>query len=139
MIEATLDATARLLIAVVDDDESLLRSVGRLLRSKEYAVVTFGAARELLAVLPDLKPSCLVLDIHMPEMTGLELKELLTLQRRCPPTIFMTAYDTAQTRDRAQQAGSFGLLVKPFDKEELLKAITEAIRSGHPDAVAVEG
>ncbi|HTL59129.1 MAG TPA: response regulator [Candidatus Limnocylindrales bacterium] len=132
MINAPLQETVRPLIAVVDDDASLLRSVARLLRSDGYEVVTFGGTQELIAALPGLKPRCLVLDVHMPEMSGLELQELLAIRGRCPPTIFMTAHDTPQTRDRALQAGSFGLLVKPFDKMELLNAISEALRLSLP-------
>jgi FixJ family two-component response regulator len=131
-----LNDTTRPLIAVVDDDPSFLRSVGRLLRSTGYAVATFGTAREFIAALPGIAPTCVVLDVHMPDMTGLELQERLATQGRCPPTVLVTAYDTPQTRERARQAGSFGLLVKPFDKQELLNALAEAMRCQCSEAAA---
>ncbi len=127
-LQGSSQRSATPLIAVVDDDASFLRSVGRLLRSTGYAVATFGSARELLAALPALAPSCLVLDVHMPEMTGLDLYERLTAQGTSVPAIFVTAYDTPQTLERARQAGCVGLLLKPFDKESLLKTLQEVLR-----------
>jgi FixJ family two-component response regulator len=115
------------LIAVVDDDASFLRSIGRLLSSVGYAVNTFGSARDFLASLPGFSPRCLVLDIHMPEMSGLELQDWLAAHGFCVPVILMTAYDTPQTRQRAHQAGGFGFLVKPFAKQALLDAVAAAV------------
>ena len=109
------------MIAVVDDDTSFLRSIGRLLRSVGYAVKTFGSAREFLASLPESPPQCAVLDIHMPEMTGFELQDWLAAHGSCVPVVFMTGYDTPQARERARQAGCFGFLPK-----------------GEPEAVASE-
>ena len=135
MIRNQSDDSASPLIAVVDDDASFLRSIGRLLRSVGYAVKTFGSAREFLASLPGCSPRCVVLDIHMPEMTGLELQDWLAAQGSCVPVILMTGYDTPQTRERARQAGGFGFLVKPFDKQALLNAVAAAVNcplSGTP-------
>ncbi len=117
------------LIAVVDDDASFLRSLGRLLRSVGYAVKTFARGGEFLSSLPVDLPQCLVADIHMPVMSGLELQEKLAAQGYCVPVIFVTAYDTPQTREQARRAGCFGLLLKPFDNEVLLRSIREA--TGH--------
>lgn len=117
----------RTAIAVVDDDASFLRSVGRLLRSAGYGVEMFGSAREFLATLPSGQPQFLVLDVHMPEMTGLQLQENLAAQGCQVPIIFMTAYDTPQTREHAGRPGSMGLLLKPFDKQSLLDAIQAAL------------
>ncbi len=114
-------------VAVVDDDASFLRSVGRLLRSEDYSVETFGSAREFLAAEPGSKPGCLVLDVHMPEMTGLELQEQLAAQGSRLPVIFVTAHDSPQLRARAQLAGGLGVLLKPFDKDSLLQAIAKAL------------
>jgi FixJ family two-component response regulator len=116
------------LVAVVDDDASFLRSVGRLLRASGYGVETFGSAREFLASLGAKTPRCLVLDVQMPEMTGLELQDHLAAQGSCLPIIFLTAYDSPQTRAHAHRGGSFGLLLKPFDKDALLRAIGEAVK-----------
>ncbi len=127
MIRNRSDDGARPMIAVVDDDASFLRSVGRLLRSVGYAAETFGSGREFLASLPESSPQCLVLDIHMPEMTGFQLQDRLAAQGSCVPVIFMTGYDTPQTRERARQAGCFAFLLKPFDKQALLNAVANAV------------
>jgi FixJ family two-component response regulator len=129
---------ARPLIAVVDDDASFLRSVGRLLGTAGYAVEMFGSALEFLASLPAVSPQCLVVDVHMPGMTGLELQERLARQDSCLPIIFVTAYDTPQTREHAHRAGSFGLLLKPFDQQALLQAIGEAVKSQSGEAAPGE-
>jgi two-component system, LuxR family, response regulator FixJ len=116
----------RPLIGIVDDDASFLRSVSRLLCSDGYNVETYSSACEALAFLPAHMPRCLVLDVHMPEMTGFELQERLAEKNLCAPVVFVTAHDTPQTRARANRLGSFGLLLKPFDKEALLRAVKEA-------------
>lgn len=121
------DSTAKPFIAVVDDDESFLRSLGRFLGSVGYTVKTFGSAREFLTSLPESTPQCLVLDIQMPEMTGLELRDRLAAQGSSVPVIFVTADDTPETRQRVHQAGSFGLILKPVDKQALLSAVAEAV------------
>ncbi len=116
------------LIAVVDDDVSFRRSLDRVLRCAGYAVATFGTARELLAVLPGIAARCLVLDVRLPDMTGLELQARLAAQGQCIPTVFVTAQDTPQTRGRTQQAHTLGLLLKPFDQDDLLALIDEGLR-----------
>ena len=119
--------TTKPFIAVVDDDRSVVKSLARLLRLAGYAVETFGSAREFLKSLPASPPQCLVLDVHMPEMSGLELQDRLAARECCVPIIFMTANDTPLTRERTHRAGSFSLLVKPFANEALLSAIREAL------------
>lgn len=120
---------SRPLIAVVDDDASFLRSVGRLLRTAGYDVEMFSSGRDFLASFPACLPQCLVLDVHMPHMTGLELQDRLVADDLRLPVVFVTAYDTPQTREHARRAGSFGLLVKPFDQGALLRAVKAAVRS----------
>jgi FixJ family two-component response regulator len=122
-------ATTKPLIAVVDDDRSVIKSLARMLRMAGYAVETFGSAREFLASLPAFVPQCLVLDVHLPEMSGLELQNRLAAQGPCLPVIFMTAHDTPQTRESIHRAGGFGLFLKPFANEALLQAVREAIGS----------
>jgi FixJ family two-component response regulator len=116
------------LIAVVDDDESCLRSVGRLLRSEGYSVETFSSAGQFLSSLLTTLPQCLVLDVHMPEMTGLQLQEVLAAQGYRVPIIFLTANDTPQIREQARRAGAIGFLQKPFHTQALLVAVDEALR-----------
>jgi FixJ family two-component response regulator len=128
------DGVARSLVAIVDDDTSFLRSLGRLLRSAGYAVETFCSASKFLSAFPALSAQCLVLDVHMPEMTGLQLRERLADLGFCAPVIFVTANDTPETRDQARRAGSHGLLVKPFDQEVLLSAIHSALNPSGQNA-----
>lgn len=136
-IENETGSSDRPLIAVVDDDASFLRSVGRLLDSAGYGVRMFGSGREFLDALAEVEPLCAVLDVHMPGMTGLELLEQLAAIGSPFPAILVTAHDTPQTRERARNSGSAGFLLKPFDKQSLLAAIVGAMnsRSGHSAAV----
>ena len=132
-------ATTKPLIAVVDDDQSVVKSLARMLRLAGYAVETFGSAGEFLAPRSTAPPQCLVLDVHMPEMSGLELQDRLAAQESCVPVIFITAHDTPQTRERIRRAGGFGLLLKPFANEALLFAIREALGRQSQDSAAVAG
>ena len=118
------------LIAVVDDDASFLRSVGRLLRSVGYVAETFSTGREFLSSLSDRRPQCLVADLHMLEMSDPDLQERLAAQGCSVPVIYVAAYDTPQMQERARKLGSCGLLLKPFDNKALLQAIREAIELG---------
>ncbi len=120
-------STTKSLIAVVDDDPSVVKSLARMLRSAGYNAETFGSAAGFLASLPASSPQCLVVDVHMPEMSGLELLDRLAAQESCVPVILITAHDTPQTRERIRRAGGFGLLLKPFANEALLGAIREAL------------
>jgi FixJ family two-component response regulator len=135
-------ATTKPLIAVVDDDRSVVKSLARMLRLAGYAVETFASAKEFLVSLPASRPQCLVLDVHMPEMSGLDLQDRLEAQGACVPVILITAHDTPQTRERAHRAGSFGLFTKPFANEALLRAVREALgcqtRSSATDADQIQ-
>jgi FixJ family two-component response regulator len=117
------------IIAIVDDDESVRRSLHRLVRSAGYAVETFASAGEFLAWLPRGQAACLVLDVHMKEMTGFELQERLAV-----PVVFMTAQDDPSTRTRIERSGAAGHLWKPFDESAVLDVIRRAL--GDPDAVS---
>ena len=127
------------LISVVDDDHSIVKSLARLLRLSGYAVETFGSAQEFLSGLISSLPRCLVLDVHMPEMSGLELQDRLATQESCVPIVFMTAHDTPQTRERIHRAGSFGLLLKPFANEALLRSVREALSCQSQDLATGTG
>ena len=115
------------LIAVVDDDLPFLRSVGRLLRSAGFRVETFGSGREFLVAVPGLMAGCVLVDVHMPEMTCLQLQETLAELGIQLPLIFITAYDSPQTREHARRPGCAGLLLKPFERQTLVEAIWRAL------------
>ena len=109
-------------IAIVDDDESVRRSLQRLVRAAGYAVEAFASANEFLAWLPRGRAACLVLDVHMHEMSGFELQERLAV-----PVIFITSHDDASTRTRIEKSGAAGHLWKPFDNLAVLDAIRRAV------------
>ena len=109
-------------IAIVDDDSSVRRSLHRLIQAAGYPVETFASAREFLDWLPRGRAACLMLDVHMQELSGFDLQERLAV-----PIVFITAHDDATTRARIEKSGAVGHLVKPFDEEAVLAAIRRAI------------
>ena len=114
--------TAVPIIAIVDDDASVRRSLHRLVQSAGYVVQTFASAREFLAWLPNGQAACLVLDVHMNDMSGFELQERLAV-----PVVFITSHDDAVTRARIEKSGAAGHLWKPFDEHAVLGAIRRAV------------
>ena len=114
-------------IAVVDDDVSVRRSLRRLLQSAGYAVATFASADEFLDASPRPRAACLILDIHLGGTGGFELQERLVTDGAAVPIIFITAHDDAATRERIDGSGAAGHLWKPFEDEALLGAIRKAI------------
>ena len=115
------------IIAIVDDDESVRRSLDRLVQAAGYKVKTFASAADFLAWLPHGQAACLVLDVHMNEMTGFELQ-----QRLAVPVVFITSPDDASTRTRIEKSGAVGHLWKPFDEESVLDVIRRAV-AGNAD------
>jgi DNA-binding NtrC family response regulator len=117
-------------IYVVDDDVSAREGVGRLLRSAGLEVKTFPTAHEILASLQTELPSCLVLDVQLPDINGLELQRQLATKHLQVPIIFLTGYGDIPTSVRAMKAGAIEFLTKPFRDEELLSAVNQAIERG---------
>jgi FixJ family two-component response regulator len=115
------------LISVVDDDLSVCRALRRLIQSAGYKVETFVSAREFLNSSPEGRTACLVLDIHLAEMSGFELQERLAADQAAIPIIFITAYDDASIRDRITRSGVTAYLRKPFDERVLLDAIRAVV------------
>jgi len=109
-------------IAIVDDDPSVRRSLHRLVQAAGYPVETFASAREFLEWLPRGRAACLVLDVHMNELSGFDLQKRLAV-----PIIFITAHDDATTRERIEKSGAIGHLQKPFDEQAVLDAIRRAV------------
>ncbi len=116
------------LICVIDDDRSVRRALRRLLWAEAFAVEVFGSAEEFLASEHRANARCLVLDVNLIGLSGLELQEQLLLTGASPPIVFITAYDDRVARDRACRAGAVDYLRKPFDDKALLDAINRAIR-----------
>jgi FixJ family two-component response regulator len=113
-------------IAIVDDDPSVLKALRRSLRVRGFQAKTHGSAREFLASLSDGLPDCLIVDIQMPEMTGLELHLYLTRKGICIPTIVITAHGDPVVRERAESAGVIAILSKPLNSASLFAAIDAA-------------
>ena len=119
----TRDAT----VFVVDDDASVRRGVERLLRSAGHQVKTFASAREFVDHASVAGRCCLVLDVRMPGVSGLDLQEKLTAIERDVPVIFITGNGDIPMVVRAMKAGAVDFLAKPFDDDDLLKAVAQAL------------
>src|SRR3984957_11139142 len=117
-------------IYVVDDDVSVREGVGRLILSAGLNVKTFPTAQETIASLQQELPSCLVLDVQLPDINGFELQQQLAKKDLQVPIIFLTAYGDIPQGVRAMKAGAIEFLTKPFCDEELLSAIDQAIERG---------
>ncbi len=119
-------ATAAGRILVVDDDASVCRALARLLRSYGYDVTTFGSAAEVLASGPPEDALCLVADVRMPEMGGVELCEQLHASGRALPTVFVTAHGTEGLRSLVLDGAP--VLQKPVNAAQLVDAIDRVSR-----------
>jgi two-component system response regulator FixJ len=107
--------TERGKIYIVDDDDSVRDSARALLESYDHAVEDFASAGDILATFKELKDGCLVLDLNMPEMGGIELIELLRRRGDTIPVIVVTAENDSGMLDRARRAGAYAVLEKPVD------------------------
>jgi FixJ family two-component response regulator len=114
-------------IHIVDDDESFRRAICRLLKVSGYEVADYESAASFLRTVTDAKPGCLVLDIQMPSIGGLELQEKLAKLAHNWPIIFMTGHGDIPTSVRAIKAGAEDFLSKPVSKKTLLEAIQRAL------------
>jgi len=123
-------------VAVVDDDASVRKALARLLSASSFSTTTFPSAQSFLASLQAETPECLLLDLHMPEMTGLDLQRELARTGIKIPTIVITAYNDIALRERCQAAGAADFLLKPLDGTILVSAIHAAL--GDP-ATAIGG
>ena len=117
---------------VVDDDLSVRRALQRLIRSAGFSVETFASAREFLDFAPRTGTGCLLLDIHLGGMSGLEMQERLAAQGVKMPVIVITAHDDAITRARVESLGAVAYVPKPFDDRVLLDAIQKAVQPCAP-------
>ncbi len=115
------------IVFVVDDDSSVRSALKRLIKSVGHKVTTFSSAREFLDHDHPDAPSCLVLDIRMPGLSGLELQEQMAALGLNMPIIFITGHGNIPTSVRAMKAGAVDFLEKPFDDQALLDAIHHAI------------
>ncbi len=118
-------------IAVVDDEESVRKALTRLLRAARLAADGYASAQEFLEC--GQRPDCVVLDLHMPSMSGLQLLQRIQKMSKRLPVIVITAHEQAETREDCLAAGAAAYLRKPLDDRLLLNAISVALRhSGAP-------
>jgi FixJ family two-component response regulator len=115
------------MISVVDDDPSLRRAVRNLLTSAGFGVVTFASGEAFLSAPERQLTGCLVLDLSMPEMSGLELLAQLRLDGSSIPAIVLTAHSDEEVRRRTLAAGAVAFLAKPFQADALVDAVQESL------------
>ena len=118
----------RPVVSIVDDDESLRRSLRNLLRSVGFGVETFASAEEFLSSAQRENTGCLVLDLRMTGMSGLDLLRHLAVADSRIPAVILTAHGDEETRRRSLQAGAVAFLDKPFHSAALLDAVRAAFR-----------
>ena len=114
-------------VFIVDDDPAVLKSLSRLLRASQFNVVTFGSAQEFLERHDPHSPGCLVLDLAMPGLNGLELQEALKINGSAIPIIFLTGHGDIPMSVRAIKGGALDFLTKPVHDKDLLKAVEAAL------------
>jgi FixJ family two-component response regulator len=114
-------------LRLVDDDESFRRALNRLLRAAGYQVAEYGSVGEMLLAGMGSAPGCMILDIHMPGPSGLDLQEMVATRPDPLPVIFVTAQATVHETLRAMKAGATDVLFKPVDSEMLLEAVQGAV------------
>src|SRR5215467_10846852 len=125
---AQMDKRLNRKIAVIDDDALVRQSLEDCMESAGYVVEGFGSAEEFLKSGSARDVACLILDIQLPGMTGLELQEKLVGSGNRVPIVFVSAWGTGTNRDAAFRRGAAGFLAKPFRREDLLAIIGAAIR-----------
>lgn len=121
------------LVFVVDDDPSVRKSLSRLLAAAGYRVEAFASAGEFLMREPSKGPCCLVLDVRMPGLTGIELQEALAAAGRRMSIVFVTGHVDVPMSVKAMKGGAVDLLTKPIDQAELLAAIARAVAKDATD------
>ena len=119
-------------IYIVDDDASVRKSLTRLMKSVGLKTEAFASASDYLSFYPHAKPCCLLLDVQMPGMSGLDLQKLLITLNHVIPIIFITAYEDKQTYNAAMKAGALAVLQKPFDDHALLDVISIGVAKAIP-------
>ena len=114
-------------VFVVDDDASMRRAVSNLIRSVGFRAEAFATAQEFLAVNPPDAPSCLILDVRLPQISGLDIQAELIKTQKQLPIIFITGYGDIPMSVKAMKAGAVEFLTKPFRDQDLLDAVSVAL------------
>ena len=117
-------------ISIIDDDESMRCAIKSLVTSLGFGAYTFASAQKFLQSTHLDHTSCVITDLQMPGLDGVDLQKSLLAQGRRIPIIFVTAFPEERLRARAIEAGALGFLSKPFETETLIKLIDKAIETG---------
>jgi FixJ family two-component response regulator len=115
----------------VDDDESVCRAIKRLVRSLGMEAEAFTSGRdfiELIDAMPSFQPDCLILDVQMPGMNGLDVQQQLISRSSRLPIVFITAHDEIGVRERALSGGAMAFLRKPFNDELFIETLAAAVK-----------
>jgi FixJ family two-component response regulator len=116
-------------ISIIDDDESVRAATNRLVRSLGFVALTFACADDFLRSPRLNDTSCVIADVQMPGMSGIELQSVLIASGKDIPIIFITAFPDERARTRAMEAGAVGFLSKPFEGSALIQHIDDALNS----------
>ncbi len=130
--------SAEPIVFVVDDESSVRKSLGRLLKAAGYSVELFASAQEFLDRPRENEVGCLVLDIEMPDLNGLELQQVLARSDHPMPIVFITGHGSIPTSVQAMKAGATDFLSKPFDAKDLFEAIDRALKKAGQESGALE-
>ena len=122
--------SAASVISVLDDDPYVRAAINNLLRSRGYVVHTFGSAEEFLSSSDSVRTSCVVADVHMPLMTGIDLLTQMRAQGSATPFILITGFPDESLRIRALEAGAACFLGKPFRPADLMQCLQRALAAG---------
>jgi two-component system response regulator FixJ len=119
-------------VAVLDDEAEMRTALSRLLRARGFRVTPFVGGEEFLAATEIGSFDCIVLDLHMPGLSGFDVLSELAMRRPYPPVVVVTGHDVPGTRDRVQALGALEYLLKPVDQADLLAAIQRALHPHEP-------
>jgi FixJ family two-component response regulator len=125
-----IESLAPATIFIVDDDPSVRRGLSRLVRSAGYEAEAFSSAQDFLASPWRSRLGCLILDVHLPGLSGIDLQDELSLAGDAPPIVFITGLGDIPTSVRAMKQGAVDFLTKPFEAQALLNAVGQALARG---------
>ena len=116
-------------VAIVEDDSSVRKALARLLTLSSFEIVTYGSAQEFIGSLDAQRPECLIVDLHMPEISGLDLQKYLSSSGIRIPTIIITAFNEPGVSERCRAGGAAAFLLKPVNASTLIAAVNTAINA----------